>query len=200
MTKPDIRQLWEGMVQGDETLFLRLFRLLYPALQAYGMKIQADQGLVKDAIHQTFLYFWEKRDQLGHVLQHEGYIYTSFRRQLLSVTRQQSDGLSFPGDSLTAVAEQAIPSHEDFLIHLNSTQELQQVIAAAISRLSARKQLFIRLRYYEGLSYADIAARTGVAERTIYNKINESIKNLRRELAKAGFPQEILSSVQLLLR
>lgn len=200
MTKPDIRQLWEGMVQGDETLFLRLFRLLYPALQAYGMKIQPDQGLVKDVIHQTFLYFWEKRDQLDHVLQHEGYIYTSFRRQLLSVARQQTDGLSFPGDSLAAVAEQAIPSHEDFLIHLNSTQELQQAIAAAIARLSARKQLFIRLRYYEGLSYADISARTGVAERTIYNKIHESIKNLRRELAKAGFPQEILSSVQLLLR
>ncbi|NML39824.1 sigma-70 family RNA polymerase sigma factor [Chitinophaga sp. G-6-1-13] len=199
MTKPDIRQLWEGMVQGDETLFLRLFRLLYPALQTYGIRILPDQGLVKDTIHQTFLYFWEKRNQLGHVLQHEGYIYTSFRRQLLSIAGQ-SDKLSFPGDFTEVGAEQTIPSHEDFLIHLNSTQELQQVIAAAVSRLSERKQLFIRLRYYEGLSYADIAARTGVSERTIYNKIHEAIKNLRRELAKAGFPQEILSSVQLLLR
>lgn len=200
MTKLNVGKYWDGLLQGNESLFLDLYRAMYPGLLAYGLKVSIDRELVKDAINQTFTYFWEKRASLTQVQQPESYIYTSFKHQLLAAMNNSRSKLYFPGDLTANGHEPAEGSHEQFLIHIDSTEALQQAIAKAISKLSSRKQQLIRLKYYEGLSYADIALQTNLSERTIYNKVHEAIKMLRHSLAASGYSNEIITSVQLLLQ
>ncbi len=200
MTKLNVRKYWDGLLQGNESLFLDLYRSMYPGLLAYGLKVSADRELVKDAINQTFTYFWEKRASLTQVQQPDAYIYTSFKHQLLAAMDHNRSKLYFPGDLTENGNEPAIGSHEQFLIHIDSTEALQQAIAKAISKLSPRKQQLIRFKYYEGLSYTEIAIRTNLSERTTYNKLHESVKTLRHELAASGYSNEIITSVQLLLK
>ncbi|MFB6457237.1 RNA polymerase sigma factor [Chitinophaga sp. Hz27] len=199
MEIPAVGELWEGLLQGDEARFFELFDTWYPGMLAYGLRITFDRELVKDTINQTFLYFWEKRAILATVEHPSAYMYTSFRRRLITAAEKTNALLQFPGDLVNEGIDQVEDSHEQLLISQIKIKELELILAKAIGRLSVRKQELIRLKYYEGLSYSEIANKTKLTERTIYNKIHEAIKTLRANLTADGHSKEIISAIQLLL-
>lgn len=59
-------------------------------------------------------------------------------------------------------------------------------LAAAVSRLSPRRRLFVFLRYFADLSYGEIAAATGASEGTVAAALAQSRTVLRNELMKQG--------------
>jgi RNA polymerase sigma factor (sigma-70 family) len=177
----DHSALWNAFISGDDEAFRKLYRLCYPELIAFGRKRSQDAERIKDAINQTFAYFWEKRHSLRTVTAARSYIYTSFSRKLSGVpegTHEQLISVDFipfePGDLQ--------PSPEALLIHRKEASELQQRIAAALAKLPTRKRELIRLRYYEGLPYDEICRKTGLSSRTVYNKLYESVQFLKAEL------------------
>ncbi len=188
MMNLDYIDLWDAFSGGDDGAFRELYSLCYPELLAFGRRRSTDMEQVKDAINQTFAYFWEKRASLGQVRAPKSYIYTSFLHKLSAVTGgRESLLVSFdrlpeePGDVHTS------PEHQ--LILRKEESSLQQRIDQAISKLSARKRELIRLRYYEGLSHEEICKRTGLSSRTVYNKLFESVRFLRAEL-QVHYPKE----------
>jgi RNA polymerase sigma-70 factor (ECF subfamily) len=74
----------------------------------------------------------------------------------------------------------------DNLVRLQSNEELLASIRAAFNRLPARCQNVIHLKYYEGLSTEQIAERTGLNTRSVYNNLYEGIKALREELRNSN--------------
>jgi RNA polymerase sigma factor (sigma-70 family) len=48
--------------------------------------------------------------------------------------------------------------------------------------LAPRRRLFVFLRYFGGLSYAEIAAATGVAEGTVAATLSQAQEQLLRDL------------------
>ncbi|RAJ82207.1 RNA polymerase sigma-70 factor (ECF subfamily) [Chitinophaga dinghuensis] len=200
MDKPEIAVLWNGLLEGDEQLLLGLYEAWYPGLLRYGLRITQDKELIQDTINQTFLYFWQNRDTLTSVMVPEAYMLTSFRRRLLRAAGSGKHRLQFPGEwEVDDDTEMVEDSHEMFLINHIRIQEVEAVLLRAIKRLSARKQELIRLKYYEGLSYSEMAARTGLTERTIYNKIHEAVKTLRDQLTADGHSNNMISAIQYLL-
>ena len=177
----DYTDLWNAFAQGDDEAFRQLYRLCYPELMAFGRRRTQDTDRIKDAINQTFAYFWEKRTALGPVTSARAYIYTSFSRKL-SGSVYIGDGLVVPFDVVTEELGDTQASPENQLIRRKEESRLQQHMAEAISKLSARKRELIRLRYYEGLSYEEICRKTGLSSRTVYNKLHESVQFLKSEL------------------
>ena len=53
----------------------------------------------------------------------------------------------------------------------------------ALRRLPPRRRLLVFLRYFGGLSYAEIAAATGVAEGTVAATLAQAQEQLMRELS-----------------
>jgi RNA polymerase sigma factor (sigma-70 family) len=181
MADQNYKALWNAFVVGDEEAFRQLYRLCYPELMTFGRRRTQDVERIKDAINQTFAYFWEKRGSLGRVTAARSYIYTSFSRKL-SGTADIYEGILIPFDLLPDEPDDAQASPEYLLIRRKEESNLQQHIALAISKLSARKRELIRLRYYEGLAYEEICKQTGLSSRTVYNKLHESVQFLRAEL------------------
>lgn len=177
----DYTALWNAFVSGDDEAFRRLYRECYPELLAFGRRRTTDTERIKDAINQTFAYFWEKRDTLSRVTLARSYIYTSFLRKLSGTTDvKESFLISF--DHLTEEPGDVHASPEQLMILRKEESTLEQHIALAVSKLSARKRELIRLRYYEGMSHEQICIHTGLASRTVYNKLFESVQFLRAEL------------------
>jgi hypothetical protein len=88
----DPSALWNAFASGDDEAFRQLYRLCYPELMAFGRKRTRDTERIKDAINQTFTYFWEKRESLSRVTAARAYIYTSFSRKLSGLT-DSNEGL-----------------------------------------------------------------------------------------------------------
>jgi RNA polymerase sigma factor (sigma-70 family) len=177
----DYSALWNAFTSGDDEAFRQLYRLCHPELMVFGRKRTQDRERIKDAINQTFAYFWEKRESLSRVTAARSYIYTSFSRKLSGLT-DSNEGLLVPVDHLAEEPDDVQASPENLLIRRKEESILQQHIALAISKLSARKRELIRLRYYEGLGHEEICRQTGLSSRTVYNKLHESVQFLKAEL------------------
>ncbi|MOA34946.1 RNA polymerase sigma factor SigV [compost metagenome] len=73
-------------------------------------------------------------------------------------------------------------SYEQLLIDREQDSERKQRMEAAINKLTARQKELIRLRFFEQLSYEEIAERTSISVRTIYNTIHTAINLMRQEV------------------
>lgn len=183
MTENSDEDLWERLLKSDKDALYQLYTRFYQPLLFFGLKYKAETTLVKDAINQLFLYLWEKRDGLHAARNVRNYLYTSLRRLL---ARQVLQDNLVPTDLLGEEGQPVVPSREESWI---AEQELDQqaiLMAAAINKLPARQRQLLQMKYYEALSYEEIAGKTGLSVRTIYNKIHEAITRLRQDLGKSS--------------
>lgn len=70
----------------------------------------------------------------------------------------------------------AEPSIEDRLVSEQQTEEVRQLI----ERLPAEQREVVKMRYYEGLSFKEIAEHTGVSINTALGRMRYALINMRQ--------------------
>ncbi len=60
----------------------------------------------------------------------------------------------------------------------------RSVLAPALARLAPREQTILRLRFVDGLTQSEIAARIGVSQMHVSRLLAASLERLRREVAE----------------
>lgn len=175
--------LWKGLMKGDREMFLALYRKYYHSLLFIGLKEIKDASLVKDAIQQQFLYLWEKRESIQEAKNVKSYLITSFLRKLTSDWKklEKTGNLQIAWSSHS---EEPLPTPEESLIVKDGQKQLYKLLMCHINTLPARQKELIILKFYEGFTYEEIVQKTGLAHRSVYNKIHEALKKLKLELEK----------------
>ena len=162
----------------DEEVLFSLMRLYYDDLFRYGIKFTGDVVDTKDAVNQFFIHFWDNRDKLGKVDNLKAYLFVSFKRWLITRLQQSKKNrqVSLTDNLSNELTEQ---SYEEFLVGQVSNEELGLVLKNAIAALPPRQRKLLQLRFYEHLGFEEIAEKTSLSVRTVYNKLHEAIKKLR---------------------
>jgi len=175
------RKYWEQMRLGDKNALFGLYNNLYFHLIRFGLKINSDDELVKDCVNQVFLNLWDKRTRLNPVENVKSYLMTSLRRCML-------DQLAYIDRTNLAVNKMGNDeaknelSYEDIIIGLQQDEEIKNKLRIAIAQLTPRQFELIQLKFFEGLSYEQIAERTSQTVKTAYNTVYDAIKVLRKIL------------------
>lgn len=73
-------------------------------------------------------------------------------------------------------------SYEEIMVGLQQDEELKNKLRVAIAQLTPRQVELIQLKFFEGLSYEQIAQRTSQSVKTAYNTVYDAIKMLRKIL------------------
>jgi RNA polymerase sigma factor (sigma-70 family) len=185
MSQPDLHidcRCWSRLLAGDKEALIELYQRYYHALLFIGLKHIPDSNLVKDVIQQQFLYFWEKRDTLMEARNVKSYIIISFLRRLTNdwVKARKTVNLEVAWSSQEE--ELFETSFEENLVIKDTRDAVCKNLLTIINSLPARQRELIFLKFYEGLSYDAIVARTGLTHRTIYNKIHEALGTIRQGL------------------
>lgn len=173
--------LWDGMVHGDQEQLLLLYNRYYHTLLFVGLKEIRDPQLVKDTIQQLFLYLWEKKENLSKARNVKAYLLTSFLRKLSSDWKK-AGRLANLQVVRSQYSDETVPTPEEKLIFKDEQQHLSRQLLEHINELPGRQKDLIFLKYYEGLSYEEIVQQTGLAPRTVYNKIHEALKKLKLDI------------------
>jgi RNA polymerase sigma-70 factor (ECF subfamily) len=73
-------------------------------------------------------------------------------------------------------------SYEEIIIRVQHNEELKKKLHKAIEQLTPRQTELIRLIFFEGLTYEQVAAQTAQSVKTAYNTVYNAIKLLRKLL------------------
>lgn len=183
---PADEQLWGRFKAGDRQALSAIYQTQFASLYNYGLKIARSKELVKDCIHDLFIDLWRTRQQLGHTNAIRPYLYTCLRRKLV-------DELNGPNKKTVAYEGQVHPafefqaSHEANLIldQISTTQK--EKLAAAINGLTKRQREIIFLRYYENLSFPEIATIMGLHIDSTYVLLSQATLELKRTFPHDSF-------------
>lgn len=177
----DIRICWEEMRKGDKQALFTLYNAMYFHLIRFGLKMGIDDDLVKDCINQMFLNLWEKRTRLNTVENVRPYLFTTLRHIILDELSHLNKIGAAIEKKLYEDEQDELP-YEEIIIRMQQDDELKRKLQQAIEKLTPRQIELIRLKFFEGLTYEQIAGRTSQSVKTAYNTIYDAIKMLRKLL------------------
>lgn len=174
-------QLWVLVRGNEQEALVKLYEHLYFHLMSYGIRICGDSEITKDAINDLFLELWDKRHTLPDVENVKSYLFTYLRRKIMAGIRLSQKHHKAAGE-LAETTDTYQWSYEDYIVALQTTDEIRQKIRKAIANLTPRQKELIELRYFEGLSIEELSTRTGIAAKTVYNTLATALKSLSVDL------------------
>lgn len=175
--------VWSQMKAGSEKAYEQLYDKFFPLLFRYGLQFCPERDIVKDCLQDFFIDLYIRRSSLNEVSHVRNYLYTAFRHRIirqLSVKHLLLEPLS------ATYHFEVTFSHEHALIHDQLDELRQRKLLNAFKRLSSRQKEAVFLRFYENMSYEEIAAimkmkKVKYARTLVYRAISvlrECIKNL----------------------
>lgn len=173
----DDAALWTAFRKGDEKALVSIFDRFTKLLYNYGYKIVREEDVVKDAIQDLFIELWKNRATLGDTTSIKFYLFKSLRRKLIRISTRNRRSLMvrFQAEH----EKETLPSPEFLLIAEQTSEEERQKIMTLLGNLTKRQREAIFLRYFEELSYDQIAVIMDMSKQAVYNLVSRSIEQLK---------------------
>ena len=169
--------VFQHIMNGDIDAYSGLYKEYYKRLYNYGRKFTSNNHLIEDSIQEVFLDLWNRRNKLSHVESPNFYLYSSFRYILIKKIRQHDKIV------LNEAAEEEYEfSREHVMVSKELNDELQVKLTKAIKTLTGRQLEAIFLRYYEDLSYREVATILNISVKATYKIVARSLLALKENV------------------
>jgi RNA polymerase sigma factor, sigma-70 family len=175
-------EVWYNFRQGDIGSFEWIYDQYAKLLFQYCKQYCNSQALVEDCIQELFTELWEKRANLGPTTSIKFYLLSSIRRKLARKLQQENKRHLFEGAN-ELPAFQTIATPESILILSEEEKLLQATLLQAVNELPVRQREVLYLRYFQGLSFEEIAEITSLPRKTTYNIMYLALDTLRKKLS-----------------
>jgi RNA polymerase sigma factor (sigma-70 family) len=174
---PQDADVWGAFKNGSRVALNSIFTKYAKLLFSYGRNMTADRALVADCIQDVFVELWSKRQVISNVTSVKFYLIKALRRRI--VRRIQTDRRMLVANGNYDEVEFSI---EFTIINDQASLELTKHLKLAVAELSRRQQEAIYLKFYEGMSYEDLAQVMEIDMKAAYNLIGRAIVQLRNTL------------------
>ena len=165
---------WHAFKQGDWDAFTALYGEFYELLNNYGRKFTRDADLIQDVVHDLFVRLWTTRARLGDPVSVKNYLYKALRSTLFRKIQSLSKFVELDnegGFEVNFIPDASFRQEE---------QELRKQVIALVNTLPPRQQEIIFLRFYEGMSYEEIAAIMDINMSSTYKLLYKALDNLQK--------------------
>lgn len=173
--------LWRALQKGDSSALGCIFDRYVYVLYSYGAQIIKDYALIEDCIQDVFVELWQRHAALSDTTSIKFYLFKSLRRRILRKLRQQRPFVT----THPTPREEVVFSYETQLIQRQSSEENKQKLLHVLNALSEKQKKVIFLKYYDKLSYEEIAEIMSMDIKAVYDLVYHSIKTLKKHFQKA---------------
>lgn len=170
----DTTPLWQKIKKGDKNAFNQLLKFYYPDLKAYGIKIAGQENFAKEAIQLLFIKIWERRTSLSEVSSVKSYLLRAYRRTLINLLQAEKKQSQLTSDTPSFI----IASSELSIFKQDKTAQASRLIEL-LNQLPAKQREIIYLRFYNQLSYLEIAEIIDLNYQSVRNYSVKAIRFLR---------------------
>ncbi len=168
--------LWRSFKTGDWDAYARLYDSYFGLLNNYGYRFTRETELIEDAVHDLFVRLWTSKERLSVPASVKNYLIKSLLNILLRKMKTEEkytdiDGQEYPVSFAITYDNEALKRMED--------TELQAKVKTFIQALPARQQEIVYLRFYEGLSYEEIADVMSISVNSAYKLLYKALERLQ---------------------
>jgi RNA polymerase sigma factor (sigma-70 family) len=172
--------LWASLKQGEWEAYTELYNIYFLPLSNYGHKFTRDRTLIEDATHDLFVRLWSSRQQLGDPVSVKNYLFKAMRNIILRKMKVRDrmtdlEGQQYPVYFPIAFTQNPAPADLE-------SRELRARLQTYINGLPPRQQEIVYLRFYEGLSYEEIADIMSISINSTYKLLYKALHNLHAAL------------------
>jgi RNA polymerase sigma factor (sigma-70 family) len=176
----DDSTLWLNFKKGNDLAFSILYNKYVQKLYSYGMHTCRNKDLVLDCLQELFTVLWDRREKISDVTCVNYYLFKSFRRLLMN-------RLTLGKKFLISISDRdhgfdLAPSTEDSIIEEEWTTERNKKVRNSLNGLTKRQREAIFLKFFNQLSYHEVAAVMDLHVDSVYNLISKAIDILRKRL------------------
>lgn len=176
-------EVWREFKSGKEAAFDYIFDQYVRVLFNYSRKFTDDAGLIEDCIQDLFVELWEKKHLLGDTDSIKFYLFKSMRLRIVRVLGREKR-LGERQEPADASHFQAIDSHEFSLIAGQIDAEQRKALTEAMESLSKRQREALFLKYFDDLSYGQIAEIMAIGVDSVYKLISGALATLKKHTRK----------------
>lgn len=174
------RVLWQSFKAGNELAFSSLYKKYVNKFYNYGMHLSFDKEIVLDTIQELFTNLWARRSQLADVQAVNYYLFKAFRNLLFQkVNHNKSFFISIDENS---DYKESDLTREESLIVEQTIHEQHVQLEAAMKSLSKRQKEVVLLKFYNELSYVEVASVMEISVESAHNLLSKAIHTLRNSL------------------
>jgi len=174
----EAQQLWQEYRAGDMYALAKLMQCYYPDLFHWGMRLHADREFVKDCIQEVFVNLWKVQESINSVENVRSYLLVVLKTRIL---RELSKNHTANQSALSDEYAFSVEFGADMRL-IEEENEVYQIrkIEHGINHLPARQKELIYLRFYQDLSFEQIADVMQLGRQSVYNLLQKSLNSLRK--------------------
>ncbi|MDX2304849.1 MAG: RNA polymerase sigma factor [Microscillaceae bacterium] len=181
----------------SEQMLIDWYSQYFSTLFNYGVQISNNRELVKDCIQEVFITLKLNPHLFCTIQSPKAYLFTVLRRNIIKELKRES--VSLDVYSFNAVLD-IEPSHESLLIHEQIDLDFKYRLAKALKKLTNRQREAIFLKFYEGLSYQEVAETMQLQDiKSARNLIYKAIKQLKSDFEINGVSMNLYILLSILL-
>ena len=151
---------------------------LQPALQLAAEKLLHSSADAEDTVQEVVIELWEKRDDLRHVRNLEGYALQTVRNRCLSLLRKQHDIASGNLEMLTNLSDEAIMA-EAALVEERAAQ-----LDRMMEHLPQVQREAVKMKYLKEMSHQEMQRQLGMSSANVYTTLSRAISNLKTMMSQ----------------
>ena len=164
--------LVEAAQNGDLKSFAALYQRYYCAIVALAYSILADHGLSEDAAQETFAI---ASGSIGNLKSKE-----KFGSWLAGICRNVAKQMRKSRPRHATLTEPLPAEKED------DHDDRCDLIRRAVWKLGSADRELIVLRYYNGMSYADMSALLGISQQAVNGRLIRAKRKIAKQLKRDG--------------
>jgi len=164
---------------GDESALGAVYDQHAGLVYGLARRVTRDEQLASDITQEVFTYLWETPDRVdlsrGSLRTYLAVL--AHRRAVDEVRRYERRSRA---ETASAVPEaEADDGPETSVVAAAAQNWRTQRLSALLDRLSAEQRTAVRLAYYEGLTYVQVADALGIPEGTAKSRLRSALARLR---------------------
>ncbi|MDX9882003.1 MAG: RNA polymerase sigma-70 factor [Prolixibacteraceae bacterium] len=176
--------LLSELKNGREEAFDFIFRKYYKALCAQAVSYVSGQDTAQSLVQDCFIKLWEKRAEVTEIGNLSSYLSLMVRNQCIDHLRKEK--------SMELLHKKSqVCEDKDITSETIIYREFEEKLVMVLASLPDRSRMAFEYSRFEGLSYAEIAARMNISTKGVEALISRALKILRHEL-KEYLPIAIL--------
>lgn len=169
--------LVKRMRAGDQRALKELQEVTYAKLKALARTILRNAEDAEEVVCETYAQAWRQAERYDPARATPmGWLVMVCRSRALDRLRRNRAPSSQSMEQIGQLHQEPLRTEE--LIHLYDEGSR---VRQAVAKLSQERRIFVGLAFFEGLSTAEIASRTGVPLGTVKSHIRRAIAQLRRD-------------------